>query len=140
MESPAKQAPAAYPKTAGIIALAGGMIIVLGGIILFGVAAYVLPNLSFQNMTIPQGFDRASLVSMISGIVGVMGGIGLVCGSVVLVSAAMLLARVGQRGTWGILILVFSVLSFIGLGGFVVGALLGIVGGVLALRWKPPAA
>jgi hypothetical protein len=36
-----------------------------------------------------------------------------------------------------VLILVFSILSFIGLGGFVVGAILGIVGGVLALRWKP---
>jgi hypothetical protein len=50
----------------------------------------------------------------------------------------MLLAKVGQRRTWGILILVFSVLSFIGLGGFVIGAILGIVGGVLILRWRPP--
>jgi len=50
----------------------------------------------------------------------------------------MLLAKVGARRTWGILILVFSVLSFVGLGGFVVGAIFGIVGGVLALRWKPP--
>jgi len=42
-----------------------------------------------------------------------------------------------QQRTWGVLILVFSVLSFLGLGGFVVGAILGIVGGVFALRWKP---
>ena len=52
-------------------------------------------------------------------------------------SATMLLAKVGERRTWGILILVFSVLSFIGLGGLVVGALLGIVGGIMTLRWKP---
>jgi len=69
----------------------------------------------------------------------VMGGFGLVCGAIVLVSATMLLAKVGVRRTWGILILVFSVLSFVGLGGFVVGAILGILGGVLTLRWKPPA-
>jgi hypothetical protein len=32
---------------------------------------------------------------------------------------------------------VFSALSFLGMGGFFVGAILGIVGGVLALSFKP---
>jgi len=129
----------AYPKTASIIALLGGIIMILGGVIFIGAAIYVLPHMNFNNLTVPQGLDRASLPGLISGIVEVMGGFGLVCGFVVLISATMLLARVGQRRTWGILILVFSVLSFVGLGGFVLGAVLGIAGGVLALRWKPPA-
>jgi hypothetical protein len=128
----------AYPKTAGVLALAGGLIIILGGVVFLGVAAFVIPHLNLSNMTVPQGIDRASLPGLISGILNVMGAFGLVCGSVVLVSATMLLAKVGQRRTWGVLILVFSVLSFIGLGGFVIGAILGIAGGVLALRWKPP--
>ena len=128
----------AYPKTAGVLALVGGLIIILGGVIFLGVAAFVIPHLNLSNMTVPQGIDRASLPGLISGILSVMGAFGLVCGSVVLVSATMLLAKVGQRRTWGVLVLVFSVLSFIGLGGFVVGAILGIAGGVLALRWKPP--
>jgi hypothetical protein len=34
--------------------------------------------------------------------------------------------------------LVFSILSFFGTGGFGVGAVLGIVGAVMTLRWKPP--
>jgi uncharacterized membrane protein len=128
-----------YPKTASILALAGGMIIVLGGVIFVGVSAFVIPHLNFGNMTVPQGFNRANLPGLVSGIVGVMGAVGLVCGAIVLVSAAMLLAKVGQRRTWGILILVFSVLSFIGLGGFIIGAILGIIGGILTLRWKPSA-
>jgi hypothetical protein len=49
----------------------------------------------------------------------------------------MLLTNAGQRKTWSVLILVFSVLSFVGLGGFIVGAVLGIVGGALVLRWRP---
>ncbi len=126
-----------YPKTASIIALVGGMIIVLGGVIFVGVSAYVIPHMNFSNLTVPQGFDRANLPRLVAGIVGVMGAVGIVCGSVVLLSATMLLAKLGQRRIWGILILVFSVLSFIGLGGFVVGAVLGIVGGILTLRWKP---
>ena len=137
--NPAQETSTAYPKTASILALVGGMIILLGGVIFVGVAAYVLPHLNYSNLTVPQGMDRASLPALISGVVGVMGAVGLVCGAIVLLSATMLLAKVGQRRTWGILILVFSVLSFIGLGGFVIGAILGIVGGILALRWKPPA-
>jgi hypothetical protein len=129
----------AYPKTASILALVGGIIIILGGIIFIAASVFILPNLSFANMTVPQGFTTASLHSLISGIVGVMGAFGLVCGAIVLVSATMILAKVGQRRTWGILILVFSVLSFIGLGGFIIGAILGIAGGILTLRWKPPA-
>ena len=133
-----RETGSAYPKTAGVLALAGGLILILGGVIFLGVAAFVIPHLNLNNMTVPQGIDRASLPGLISGILNVMGAFGLVCGSVVLVSATMLLAKVGQRRTWGVLILVFSVLSFIGLGGFVIGAILGIAGGVLALRWKPP--
>jgi hypothetical protein len=129
----------AYPRTASILALVGGMIIVLGGVIFIGVSAFVIPHLNFSNMTVPQGFNRANLPGLVSGVVGAMGVVGLVCGAIVLVSATMLLAKVGQRRTWGILILVFSVLSFIGLGGFIIGAILGIIGGILTLRWKPSA-
>jgi len=127
----------AYPKTASILALLGGIFMIVGGMIFIGAAVYVLPHIDYGNLTVPQGFDRASLPGLISGIVELMGSVGLVCGIIVLVSATMLLARQGQRRTWGILVLVFSVLSFVGLGGFVIGAILGIIGGVLALRWKP---
>jgi hypothetical protein len=135
--NPVQVTTSAYPKTASILALIGGMIIILGGAIFIGVAAYVIPNLNLSNVTVPQGMNPASLPGLISGVLTVMGTFGLVCGAIVLVSATMLLAKVGQRRIWGILILVFSVLSFIGLGGFVLGAVLGITGGILALRWKP---
>ena len=72
-----------------------------------------------------------------SGIVGVMGAFELVSGIIVLVSSVMLLSNLGQRRIWGVLILIFSILSFIGFGGFFAGAILGMVGGILTLRWKP---
>ena len=136
--NPTSETAAPYPKTASILALVGGIFIIVGGVLFLGVAAYVVPHLDLSNIKVPQGMDRASLPGLISGVLAVMGAFGLVCGAIVLVSATMLLAKVGQRRTWGILILVFSVLSFIGLGGFVIGAILGIVGGVLILRWRPP--
>ncbi len=138
MESRPGQEAKAYPKTASVISLVSGIIILLGGVILLGAAAFVIPHLDLSNVTVPQGMDRAALSRLISGVLEVMGGFGVVCGGIVLVSATMILAKVGQRRTWGILILVFSILSFVGLGGFVIGAVVGIIGGILTLRWKLP--
>jgi hypothetical protein len=136
-----QQRTTAVPKTGSILALVGGVLIMLTGLLLVAVSAFILPNLnfsSFPNFHPPQGITTAGIPALISGVVGVIGAFGLISGIIVLVSSVMLLANIGQRNTWGILILVFSVLSFLGLGGFIIGAILGIVGGILTLRWKPP--
>ena len=129
---------AEYPRTASIIALAGGLIITLSGVLLVAASALVLPNLKYTNISVPQGLSASAVPGLISGFVGLMGIFGLVSGAIVLVSSVMLLTSSGQPRTWSVLILVFSVLSFVGMGGFVVGAVLGIVGGALVLKWKPP--
>jgi len=45
-------------------------------------------------------------------------------------------SKPAQASAWGTLVLVFSVVSLLGMGGFFLGAILGIVGGILALTWK----
>jgi len=134
-----QQTMSAYPKTASILALVGGIIILLAGVLFVAVSVFILPNINYghYNMTIPQGLNPAAIPTLVSGVVGVMGAFELVSGVIVLVSAVMLLSNLGQRKTWGVLILVFSILSFIGFGGFFAGAILGMVGGILTLRWKP---
>ena len=126
-----------YTKDASIISLVGGIIITLGGVLFLAVSALVLPNIAYNNVAVPQGLSAAALPGLVSGFVGLMGAFGLVSGVIVLVSSMMLLTNSGQSKIWSVLILVFSVLSFIGFGGFVVGAVLGIVGGALVLRWRP---
>jgi hypothetical protein len=42
-----------------------------------------------------------------------------------------------NRKIWGIVIIVFSLPSVITGGGFIIGFVLGIVGGALAFSWKP---
>ncbi len=103
------------------------------------VSTFILPHLDYSNLTTPPRLNPGSIAGLVSGIVGTMGLFGLVSGIIVLVSAVILLTGPSQRRTWGVLILVFSVMSFLGLGGFVVGAILGIAGGILTLRWKPSA-
>ena len=102
------------------------------------VSAFVLPNINYSNINVPQGFDPASIPHLVSGFVGLMGAFGLVSGAIVLVSSILILTGTGQPRTWSVLILVFSVVSLFGTGGFAVGAVLGIVGGALLLKWKPP--
>ncbi len=103
------------------------------------------------------GFSRASYYGgmmggyfgMMNGYYSMMGGygggffyafsaMGIVSGILVIVGAIMLYNEPGRAYAWGSVILAFSVLSFFGMGGFLLGALLGIVGGILALTWREP--
>ncbi len=73
------------------------------------------------------------------GFGGIFGLVGIVFGIVVLVSAVMLYNKPSERSKWGLLILIFSVLSVFGsaMAGFGVGLILGVLGGIFALTWKP---
>jgi len=82
---------------------------------------------------------KTAIPAFVSGITDFVGGISLISGIVVIISAAMLRSNPSQRTLWGALVIVFSALSFFGFGGFIIGAILGIIGGIMALTWKPSA-
>ena len=80
---------------------------------------------------------------------GMMGGLGfgffagllgLIFGAIVIISAFMLNSKPQEHTTWGMLIVIFSVLSIFGsaMGGFGIGLVLGLIDGALAMAWKPP--
>ncbi len=83
---------------------------------------------------------------MMSGYYGMMqafGGwfygfavVGIVAGVLVLFGAVMMYNRPREVAMWGTLVLGLSVVSFFGAAGFFVGAVLGILGGILALTWR----
>jgi hypothetical protein len=62
---------------------------------------------------------------------------GFVCGVIVLMSTFILRIHPQEHVLWGVFIVVFSAISFVGMGGYFVGAGLGIIGGALALTYKP---
>lgn len=100
------------------------------------VSVFILPNLNYANLNAPPGITN--MAGLVSGAVGVLGVFGLAAGVIVLASSVMLRINPSQRKTWGVLILVFSILSFLSFGGFIAGAILGTVGGIMTLTWKPP--
>jgi len=63
--------------------------------------------------------------------------IGLTSGIAVIIGAVMLNVQPTAHMTWGTIILAFSVVSFLSMGGFWIGAILGIAGGALAISTRP---
>lgn len=62
--------------------------------------------------------------------------IGLTLGVLVLLGAILLHFKPVKKRVWGIIIIIFSIPSVITGGGFIIGFILGIMGGVLAILRK----
>ncbi|MEM0443837.1 MAG: hypothetical protein QXG52_03730 [Candidatus Caldarchaeum sp.] len=115
------------PTAAFILSLVGGVLILSGA--LLGFVRWVVwggmmcPGCGMMGWWTPWAWTAFSSLGLVSGIL-------------VTVGAFMLQTRPQQANTWGSIILAFSAISLISMGGFVVGALLGIIGGILAIAWK----
>lgn len=106
------------PTAAFVLSLIGGIFILLAGVVL--------------------GTLGAAFTFFLGGIGGVIGIFGLIWGIIVIIGSVMLYSQPEQHTVWGIIILVFSILSWFGaLGGFLIGFILGLVGGILAIVFKP---
>ena len=129
------------PVTAYILSLIGGLLILVGSIIAFT---------WFMYGGAVWGVYGGMMGGMMGGYQGMMGSfgvplgftlgfslMGLVSGIIIIVSTIMLSTRPSEHVAWGTIILIFSVISFLGMGGFFVGAILGLVGGAFAISWKP---
>jgi MFS family permease len=142
-----------YPHTAFVLALVAGLLIVASGSIalIWDYADNPFRTRMFPPKNITEGANPPPPPSASIRpprnfgprpgsqplVFGGLAAFALGSGVVVLVSAVMLRRTQEKNATWGALILVFSVLSFFGLGGFIVGAVIGIIAGALVLGWRP---
>jgi hypothetical protein len=114
------------PKRAFTLSLIAGLLIVCNAVAVGVAGAYfpwIFPTLpGSDNATVP--FTTISVIA-------------LMCGALILFAAIMLRTKPETKKAWGILIIVFSIPSVITGGGFIIGFILGIIGGVKAFRWKP---
>jgi hypothetical protein len=118
------------PTAAFVLSLLGGIFILLGR----GVMSMFAP-FGFRGMM--GGYQGWGMMRGLG--FGMFGVLGLIFGAIVIISAFMLNSKPQEHTTWGTLIVIFSVLSIFGgaMGGFGLGLILGLVGGVLAITWKP---
>ena len=111
-----------------ILSLLGGVIILIVGVVLSLIGAIITGLLGVFN-------PRALPVFMSFG--SILGFLGILYGIIIIVSAIKMYNQ-PENQLWGILIVIFSVLSLFGAGaGLYIGLLLGVIGGLLGLTWKP---
>jgi len=63
--------------------------------------------------------------------------VGLICGALIVLGAMMMRSNPAHKRAWGITIIVLSIPSVVSGGGFIIGFILGIIGGALAFSRKP---
>ena len=103
------------------LSLAGGIIILFGTLVTL---------LFFAN------FHTSRMDGMMGG--GMMGGgwffyLPLIAGILVILGAVLMKIIPKETTIWGIVVLVFSVIGFTGMGLSFIGAIIGIIGGVIAI-------
>jgi len=79
--------------------------------------------------------DLTSEVFLMANVLALV--FGIATGILVVIGSLLLYVNPENRTAWSLIILIFSILSILSLGGFIVGLILGIVGSALGLRWKP---
>lgn len=130
-----KMSKAEKPTIAFALSLIAGILIVLGGAARYAIGMFVH---SYGSRISGNHHLLGAITSMIGAGLGFFGLVGAVLGIVVIVSAIMLYGSPDQHVTWGTVIIVLSIVSlFVGASGFLLGLVLGVVGGILAITWKP---
>ena len=112
------------PTAAFVLSLIGGIFIVIGGLVYIGLGS-AIGSLGF---------------GLGGSIVAAVGVFGLICGLLTILGAVWINSGEKDKIRNGaILVLVFSILSWVGsFGGFFIGFLLGLIGAILGLTWNPP--
>ena len=122
--------------TAFILSLIGGLVITVGSAVATFLSAYGSPYGTYYGMG--PGMMGGFGFGYGSGWMVGFSIVSLVFGILVVIGAIMLNARPVEHVTWGIIVLIFSIASFIGMGGYFIGAILGIAGGAIALSYRTP--
>jgi len=117
------------PTAAFVLSLISGILILLGGIV-----GAIIGIIGGAAISIIPGFG------WLGGLIIILGFLGLIFGIIVIIGAVMI--NSGEKDkvrTGSLLVLIFSILSLFvgGTGGFVIGFILGLVGSILGLTWKP---
>ena len=115
------------PTAAFVLSLLGAIFIIIGALANLIFASIIGSYIGFL------GFGGFGGLIMVWAALGMVWGILTLVGAIMINSGDTNKVRIGA-----ILVLVFSILSWFGAyGGIFIGFLLGLIGSILALTWKP---
>ena len=131
------------PTAAFVLSLIAGIFILIDGVILGIVGSFIagldITGLISQYAPQTLGMSPKATVGLavVSTVLYALMAVGVIFAAIVLLGALMLYRNPSQKTAWGVIILVLSIISIVTGGGFLIGFILGIIGGALALAWKP---
>jgi len=123
------------PLVSFALSLAGGILILIGAILLILFSTLFLPSVVVYDHQMTNVTTSLNPLFIIISLIGIICLAIVIFGSILIITGNQNKVRSG-----GILVAIFSVISVIVGGGFLIGLILGLVGGILALVWKPKAA
>ncbi|MEM2020902.1 MAG: hypothetical protein QXP80_01580 [Zestosphaera sp.] len=116
------------PTAAFILSLIGAILVLATSLLIVALGGIV-------ETFIPDRMHIGSFTALIM----LFGVIGLVFGVLMLIGALMINSGVPSKvKTGSVIVIVSSVLSLLVGGGLIIGFILGLIGGILGLTWKPP--
>ena len=124
-------------KAGFILTITGAIVVLLGAVSLFSFSSN-LSNLGIEQLEAFEALAEQmnmSVEKMVTSLYGGMGIFGIVCAILIIVGGLLAYYK-GMRVAGGIIIIIFSILSIFSLGGFIIGMILGIIGGALILVTK----
>lgn len=137
MESVSKRDSGMAPSA--ILSIIGGAIMVLGGLLALSFAAMFsqtgIPGFGMDGGMMGGGMMSGS--GMMGG--GILGGWGIVSaisaglGAILIVGGYSIHKKPESASGWGVAILVTSIIGLVGMSGFFIGPIIGIIGGIMAL-------
>lgn len=109
------------PTGAIVLSIIGGVFVLLGGLLATVIGSFVV----------------CFTFGLGGGWILILGALGLLFGILMIVFGALMYHTTENHTVYGALVLVFSILSiFTAFGGFFIGFLLGLIGGILGLAFK----
>jgi len=125
------------PLMAATLAMIGGALILISSI--FSITIFMIyGNLGwFTAWGCPCGmmwrWGGPLMAWPLGGMMIFTSTIGIVSGIMLITGGLMVRTNPSDATVWGVIILVFSIIGFIGGGGFFVGSLMGLIGGIIAI-------
>ncbi|MEM4551808.1 MAG: hypothetical protein QXF92_03870 [Thermosphaera sp.] len=126
------------PTTAFALVLAGGILVIINSILELVVGLIIRGVNPGEVVPFPAGMALV-MVQFLKIILIVLGVIGTIVGLLMIIAATQINSgEPGKVRTWSVIGIILSVISIlVAGGGFYVGFILGLVGGILGLTWKP---
>lgn len=133
-------------KTAAILLIIGGAIILVGGVLSASAGSFIshlnsTTIVGYQNnltSSLPPSYaNNSTFVRQLGGLTEGVGIAGLAFGLIIIVLGALIYTKQERIKLFSAITLILGVLSLADLGGFVIGFLLVLIGSILGLLYKP---